>query len=186
MLRVPRFLKPTAALLLAATILTSCTGGDAPTAPTSNQTVAVSDSTANNLWLPIVTPLVRGLVACPMQEYDRTEQWVGPSGGTVHVGPHKLVIPRGALSAPVLITAEVPADRVVSVKFQPEGLRFARDAKLTLDYSSCPLARLDLFKHVAYTTNLLSILDLLDSQDNIFTAKISTDLEHFSRYAVAW
>lgn len=186
MLRSTRFLKPMASMLIVAALLTSCSGVDAPTAPAAAPTVAVNDTTANHLWLPIVTPLLQGLVACPRQDYAMTQQVVGPNGGTITVGRNKLVIPRYALSSNVLITAETPADFVVSVKFQPEGLHFARDAKLTLDYSSCPLARLRLFKHIAYTTNLLSILDLLNSQDNILTAKISTNLEHFSRYAVAW
>jgi hypothetical protein len=184
MVRSPKFLKLTAATLVAVLALTSCSG-DAPTAPSNQSVQAVSDS-SNKLFLPIVTPLLNGLVSCPTQQYARTQEWVGPDGGTIEVGRHKLVIPRGALTSRVLITAETPADQVVSVKFSPEGLQFRKDAKLTLDYSSCPLARLDLFKHIAYTTNLLSILNLLDSQDNILTAKISTDLEHFSRYAVAW
>ena len=183
MLRSPKFTKLTTATLLAVLTL-ACTGTDAPTAPSAESARAVSDS--SKLFLPIVTPLVQGLVACPRQDYDRTVQTVGSNGGTINVGGHKLVIPRGALNRNVTITAEAPADFVASVKFQPEGLQFAKPARLTLDYSDCPLARLDLFKHIAYTTDLLSILDLLDGTDNIITAKISTDLDHFSRYAVAW
>jgi hypothetical protein len=183
MLRSPKFLKLTTATLVAVLTL-ACTGNEGPTAPTTQSVVAVTDS--SNLYLPIVTPLLKGLVACPRQDYARTVQTVGSNGGTIVVGHHKLVIPRGALTRNVSITAEAPADFVASVKFQPEGLQFARKVKLTLDYSNCPLARLDLFKHIAYTTDLLAILNLLNSQDNILTAKISTDLEHFSRYAVAW
>ena len=186
MVRTPKFLKLTTAMLVAVLALTSCTGTDAPTAPSSSNAVAVSDSARKDLWLPIVTPLLKGLVACPKQDYARTVQTVGPNGGTIVVGGHKLVIPRNALTRNVTITAEAPADYVASVKFQPEGLQFARPAKLTLDYSDCPLARLSLFKSIAYTTDLLAILDILNAQDNIITAKISTDLDHFSRYAVAW
>jgi hypothetical protein len=184
MFRSPKFLKLTTAMLVAVFTLTSCSGTEAPTAPSSESVVAVRDT--SNLYLPIVTPLLKGLVACPKQDYDRTVQTVGTNGGTIYVGDHKLVIPRGALTRNVTITAEAPADFVASVKLEPHGLQFAKPAKLTLDYSSCPLARLDLFKHIAYTTDLLAILDLLDSQDNILTAKISTELDHFSRYAVAW
>lgn len=183
MFRSPKFLKLTTATLVAVLALTSC-ASDAPTAPSSESVRTVSDS--SNLFIPIVTPLLNGLVACPQQAYARTEKVVGYYGGTINVGRHKLVIPRGALSSNVLIVAEAPTDFVASAKFQPEGLQFAKKVKLTLDYSSCPLARLDLFKHIAYTTDLLAILHLFDSQDNILTAKISTDIEHFSRYAVAW
>lgn len=184
MFRSPKFIKLTTAALVAVLALTSCTGTDAPTAPSSESVVAVSDS--SNLYLPIVTPLLQGLVACPKQDYAKTVQTVGSNGGTITVGRHKLVIPRGALTQNVTVTAEAPADFVASVKLEPHGLQFAKPARLTLDYSSCPLARLDLFKHVAYTTDLLAILELLTSQDNILTAKISTNLDHFSRYAVAW
>lgn len=183
MLRSPKFLKLTTATMVAVLTL-ACTGTDAPTAPSTESARAVTDS--SKLYLPIVTPLVQGLVACPRQDYARTVQTVGPNGGTINVGGHRLVIPRNALTRNVTITAEAPADYVASVKFQPEGLQFAKPARLTLDYSDCPLARLDLFKHIAYTTDLLSILDLLNGTDNILTAKISADLDHFSRYAVAW
>jgi hypothetical protein len=183
MLRSPKFLKLTTATLVAVLTL-ACTGTEAPTAPSTESVRVVTDS--SKLYLPIVTPLLKGLVACPRQQYAKTVQTVGSNGGTINFGRHKLVIPRGALNRNVTITAEAPADFVASAKFAPEGLQFARDAKLTLDYSNCPLARLDLFKHIAYTTDLLAILNLLNSQDNILTAKISTDLEHFSRYAVAW
>lgn len=186
MFRSPKFLKLTTATLLAVFTLTSCTGTDAPTAPSGSPSDVVAVKDSSNLYLPIVTPLLKGLVACPKQDYDKTIKTIGPNGGTIQVGDHKLVIPRGALTRNVTITAEAPADFVASVKLEPHGLQFAKPAKLTLDYSSCPLARLDLFKHIAYTTDLLAILDLLDSQDNILTAKISTDLDHFSRYAVAW
>lgn len=183
MLRSPKFLKLTTATLVAVLTL-ACTGTEAPTAPSSESVRAVSDS--SKLYLPVVTPLVQGLVACPLQNYASSVRTIGSTGGTIVAGGHRLTIPAGALSRSVTITMEAPSEYVASVKLQPEGLQFARPAKLTLDYSGCPLARLDLFKHIAYTTDLLSILDILDSQDNILTAKISTDLDHFSRYAVAW
>src|SRR5690349_246080 len=71
MLRSPKFTKLTTATLLAVLTL-ACTGTDAPTAPSTESARAVSDS--SKLFLPIVTPLVQGLVACPRQDYDRTVQ----------------------------------------------------------------------------------------------------------------
>ena len=45
-----------------------------------------------------------------------------PEGGTITVGSHRLVIPRGALERKVQITAEQSTGRVNSVRFSPEGL----------------------------------------------------------------
>ncbi|MEO8636198.1 MAG: hypothetical protein ABI587_13065 [Gemmatimonadales bacterium] len=155
--------------------LVSCASYESPTAPA-----------AAALQLPIVTPLLNGLLACRPQPYAITRQTVGSAGGTIRVGGHTLVIPSGALRQPVLITAEAPGDAVASVRFQPEGLQFARSARLTLDYSACPGARLQLGKHIAYTTENLRILNLLLSLDDILGMRVSGNLDHFSRYAVAW
>jgi hypothetical protein len=181
MIRSRRVLGLLSLVLILSTGLTSCTTGDSPTGPSTG---AVSDS--QNLYLPIVTPLLNGLVGCNTQTYGRTTKVVGPLGGVIQVNGHTLVIPAGALSRNVSITATAPADKVSSVQFQPEGLQFAKPVKLTLDYSFCPLGRLDLFKHIAYTTDNLNILSLLLSVDDLLRMRISSDIRHFSRYAVAW
>jgi len=41
-------------------------------------------------------------------------------------------------------------------------------------------------KLVVYTDERLSILELLQSVDNVFQKKVSARLQHFSRYAVAF
>ena len=175
MIRSLRLLRLLAAGLVLATGLTSCSSLEAPTAPPAA-------ATSPDLRLPILS----GLLACNPQPYARTVQVVGPGGGTIQVGGHSLVIPPGALLLPVTITAEAPSDAVASVRFQPEGLRFQRSATLTLDYSNCPAGRLQILKHVAYTTDGLDILSLLLSRDNLLAMRVSADLQHFSRYAVAW
>jgi hypothetical protein len=174
MMRPVRLAHLTVALLVAA-VLNSCSPLDAPTAPATAPAAA-------ELRLRVLS----GLLACIPQPYARTVQVVGSAGGVVRVGGHTLVIPRGALSTPTTITAEAPADAVASVRFQPEGLHFLRQATLTLDYSSCPAGRLQILKRVAYTTDQLDILSFLLSRDDLLRMRVSADLEHFSRYAVAW
>ena len=178
MLRSRRVLGLLATLLLGSTLLTSCSNLESPTAPAASSVASPSA----NLGLPLLS----GLLICDRQGYAFTQRVIGPSGGTLTIGRHSLVIPAGALSAPILITGEAPADFVSSVKFQPEGLRFQRPATLTLDYSSCPAARLQLLKRVAYTTDYLQILSFLLSRDDLLRMRVSADLQHFSRYAVAW
>lgn len=181
MIRSRFILRLLSAVVLCTTTLSSCSTLDAPTAPASEVEVQPSQ-----LELPIIGGLLKGLLACNRQPYARSVKVIGTAGGTIRVGGHSLVIPSGALSRSVTITAEAPSDFVASVRFSPEGLQFNRRATVTLDYSSCPLARLQLLKRVAYTTEQLQILSFLLSRDNLLLMKVSADLEHFSRYAVAW
>lgn len=126
------------------------------------------------------------LLACPGQQEASAEEEIGPEGGTLHIGPHQLVVPPGALDSLVRISAVAPADSVLSVQFAPEGLRFARPARLTLSYANCPLIPSLLPKRVAYTSDVLELLEVLLSSDNLLRRQVSADLDHFSRYAVAW
>jgi hypothetical protein len=73
---------------------------------------------------------------------------------------------------------------VNSVRFSPEGLRFARPAQLTMSYRNCVLTLLP--KRIAYTNELLRILDLLPSRDLLLNKTVTAPVDHFSRYAVAF
>jgi len=165
----------------------SCGSSDLPTADPSTESV-VSPNSNLELLDPAKGLLGTGLLACRVEPYQVTTKTIGPAGGRIEVGRHVLVIPAGALSAPTLITAVAPSDPVASVRFSPEGLHFkeGRPARLTLDYSNCPLGRLQLLKRIAYTTERFNILSYLLSRDNLLLQRVSGDVEHFSRYAVAW
>lgn len=171
MLRVARGIS----LLIASLTLASCTQDPAPTAPAAPAAESLLGG-----GLPI------GLLNCAPQPYAVTSQVVGSAGGTLQVGRHALVIPAGALAGPILITAEAPGDSLSTVRLSPEGLTFLRPATLTLDYSHCPAARLLTLKRIAYTSDALDILSYLLSQDDLLRMRISTELDHFSRYAVSW
>lgn len=109
---------------------------------------------------------------------------IGPAGGTIAVGEHELVIPRGALARKTTITAEQMSGSVNSVRFSPEGLQFRRPARLTLSYRNC--LSVPLPKKVADTNELLEILQVLRSLDSRKEKEVSSDIDHFSRYAVAY
>lgn len=126
------------------------------------------------------------LLSCKPLSYSTTTATIGPEGGTLRFGPHALVVPPAALAAPVTITAEVISDNVNSVRFSPEGLQFARSAALTLSYSNCSGVGILPPKQVAYTSELLSILELLQSTDFPVSQRVTGKLTHFSRYAVAY
>jgi hypothetical protein len=124
------------------------------------------------------------LLACSAQPYAVRTQTVGSGGGTIVVGTHRLVIPAGALASPVQIKAEQLTGKVNSVRFSPEGLKFAKSATLSLSYSNC--SPLLLLKRVVYTNERLGILELLPSIDDLRSRTVSAPIRHFSRYAVAW
>lgn len=126
------------------------------------------------------------LLACNPMPAASTTQVIGPEGGTLFVGPHKLWVPEGALAAPVAITAVAPSDNVNRVVFQPEGLTFERSAWLTMSYANCGPVRWLLPKRIAYTNDLLQIIELLFSIDNPLARRVSGAVEHFSTYAIAW
>lgn len=173
-------------LLLLASVLgatLSCSTDQLPTGPVAQP--ALGSLRGNGL---LGTLLLSGLLYCSPLPEASTTQTIGAAGGTMTVGPHTLTIPAGALSEDVVITAEAPSDSVNSVRLLPEGLTFAdgKPARLTLSYSNCSLVGWLLPKRVAYTTDLLQLIQLLPSIDDLLRQRVSTPLEHFSRYAVSW
>lgn len=127
---------------------------------------------------------VTGLLSCQEQQYAVTSQTVGPWGGTIRVGKHTLVIPRGALRSYVRIKAEQMRGPTNSVRFSPEGLQFQKPAVLTLNYQNCK--NIDVPKAVVYTTDQLEVLQILRSLDILRLRIIAAPIDHFSRYAVAY
>ena len=114
-------------------------------------------------WVPSV-----GLLRCAPLPADSVTQTIGPDGGTLSVGTHRLTIPAGALAVPVTITAIAPSDTVNQVRFFPEGLTFASPARLTMSYANCGFLYGLTPKQIAYTTDDLSILALLPSIDDFW------------------
>lgn len=127
---------------------------------------------------------ITGLLDCSEQSYAVARQTIGPWGGSIKVGNHVLVIPRGALSSYVTIKAEQMRGSTNSVRFSPEGLRFAKPASLTLSYDNC--RNVELPKAIVYTTEGLEVLEVLWSLDLRRWMKVTAPIDHFSRYAVAY
>jgi hypothetical protein len=171
-------------LVLSLVGLSSC-GTDGPTAPDVSEQPSLLLGSGGGL---LGTGIGHALLTCTPLPSASTVQTVGPAGGTLLVGPHRLVIPAGALAAPVQITAEAPSDSVNSVRLLPHGLTFAagKPARLTLSYANCPLLGQLLPKRIVYTSDLLHILEWLISVDELLARRVSANLGHFSRYAIAW
>jgi hypothetical protein len=156
---------------------TSCTLDErAPTEP--------SISLSERVELPVTSPVISVLVLCEPQQYVSATKRIGPEGGSVRFGKHRLEIPRGALTSRVTIRAEQVTGFVNSVRLSPEGLRFAKPARLTLEYDNC--ASTQLSKRVAYTDELLRVLEMPVSEDYPKYEYVTGEIDHFSRYAVAY
>jgi hypothetical protein len=176
------------ALITALTGGVSCTSSEDPVAPS-----AASVEPPSQLLGPIGTLLspvgtlvssTVDLLVCRAQPYAVSSSAIGPEGGTIVVGQHKLVIPRGALRSSVTITAEQVRGSVNSVRFSPEGLRFEKPAQLTMSYQNCLVVLGS--KRIVYTNELLKILDILQTKDATRTKTVTSPIDHFSRYAVAY
>jgi hypothetical protein len=134
----------------------------------------------------VVTTLleITGLLDCSTQSYDVEYETIGPWGGSIQVGNHLLVIPRGALTTYVRIKAEQMPGSTNSVRFSPEGLKFNKSAVLTISYGNC--RNVELPKAIVYTTENFDVLEILRSVDFFRWRKITAPIDHFSRYAVAF
>jgi hypothetical protein len=125
------------------------------------------------------------LLRCEPRQYEGDVAIIGPAGGTLHIGEHELVIPRGALTEEQLISAEASPSSLIDVEFQPEGLTFQRPAQLTLSYKSCDVpANLNLL--MAYLGLGNKILEFPTSKDYRSYSEVTGEINHFSRYAVAY
>jgi hypothetical protein len=190
--------RPLVSTLLVGTLLmvgASCSNEDSLTGPSSPEPSAAAAPAPKlesllDPTLQLLDPTLQkvlstlNLLTCARQPYAQATAVIGSAGGQLVVGAHRLVIPAGALSAPVRITAEQVSGTVNSVRFSPEGLKFAKPATLTMSYGNCLLVPLR--KQVVYTNEQLKILDVVTSFDLRLTRTVTGLINHFSRYAVAY
>jgi hypothetical protein len=131
-----------------------------------------------------VTTFVGELLPCSVT----TEQWntanIGPNGGRLNVGPHSLVIPRGALTRQTQISARAVRGNQVRVEFSPSGLQFAQSATLTLSYGSCAPKGKPV--QVVYLKDDQHITETEPSKDHRLDKSVDATIKHFSSYAVAY
>jgi len=169
-------------------ITTASCSTDMPTAPAAKPNPDLVGSLVGTLGGTlggVVGGVAPQLLACPTSTSYASSKVIGPWGGVLTVGPHSLVVPPGALSSNVTISAKAPAGQFLEVQFEPHGLRFERPAALNLNYSRCGLVQ-GLLLSVVYIDDNRSILEILTSSNNIFTRTVTGKLDHFSGYAVAW
>ncbi len=142
------------------------------------------------LWLQIdLGGLLGPLLECQPLPYAGDAQIIGPAGGVFRIGNHVVTIPAGAVRDSVVISAESDPALAVGVKFLPEGLQFEKPIELDLDYNHCngllSLLRLQPFRG-AYVSDDGSILEYPASADDRAQRRVRVQIDHFSKYAVAY
>jgi hypothetical protein len=109
---------------------------------------------------------------------------IGPNGGTLSVGPHSLVIPRGALRTRTRITAQTVRGYHARVEFSPTGLQFDVPATVTLSYANCTFSKAPV--QVVYMQSDTTVTEREPSHDYRDQRWVSATIKHFSSYAVAY
>jgi hypothetical protein len=123
---------------------------------------------------------------CEPQDYMADAEVIGPDGGEIKLGKHKLVIPKGALKREVVITAEAPVSQLVEVEFEPHGLKFERPVQLVLSYDHCIVPLGYTYRIVYVNENRQQVLEFPPSKDDKALKEVKADIGHFSGYVVAW
>lgn len=174
-----RFLLASAALVGAA----ACSG-DSPTTPVASGTSA--SATYGTGYYPgwrrtdAATAGKFTPINCVPKVEAAGSALIGPAGGILRIGTHRLIVPAGALTEKVFISGTVPAGKPFEIDLQPHGLQFRKAAGLILDASSC--------------TNVPTIVYLIDQYtqgppipafySNWWKA-IACPIWHFSGYMIA-
>ena len=167
--------------------LISCTEGSLTAPASANTAPAFGRAPQDDLFGSSAhLPKYVGLLRCTPVASVSASKVIGPEGGVLEVGANTLTVPAGALSREVTITGVAPSGSVNRIEFGPEGLQFHKPAKLEMGYANCDLMGILSPKHIAYTTDELRILNLLKTVDDLQSRTLTTELKHFSDYAIAW
>ncbi|HEY4320960.1 MAG TPA: hypothetical protein VGM77_07220 [Gemmatimonadales bacterium] len=110
---------------------------------------------------------------------------IGPNGGTVSFGGGTLTIQPGVLQKLthiVALPALVPG--TVAVQFFPEGLTFSKGPKPQLTLNTDCIGN-PKNAYIEYTDDNGRVLEIKLNTSHS-SSQVSADIDHFSRYAVAW
>jgi hypothetical protein len=120
-------------------------------------------------------------VACVVSDQSSGVAQIGPSGGVLYVGPHRLIVPPGALTQTVELSGVVQPGPILAIQFYPEGLQFQKPAGLVLDVSGCGGPVPD----VTYIDEQGGLQEHIRAMYSTWWHTIAAPLDHFSLYAWA-
>ena len=165
-------------------VVWACHAADS-TSPT--RLAAASGATGNGMLIPgsiggpgslVGAGRLRGCIPRAAQVGTAT---IGPSGGELAVGTHRLIVPPGALTEMVQISGTSPSDSVPKIFLEPHGLRFKRPAGLILDASNCVNV-----PDIVYINEIGVASAPIAAIYSTLWRTIAAPLDHFSGYEVAF
>jgi hypothetical protein len=106
---------------------------------------------------------------------------IGPAGGVLRIGTHRLIVPAGALTEPVLISGTVPAGKPFEIELLPHGLQFRKAAGLILSTASCTDV-----PAIVYLIDQSTTSEPIPAFYSNWWKAIASPIWHFSGYAVAF
>lgn len=162
-----------------------CVASDA-TSPTRLATPARSaDKPAappGSVGAPHIITNGSGLQGCTPREPQYGTATIGPNGGELDVGPHRLIIPPGALQETVEISGTALEDSSTpTIDLEPHGLQFKKPAGLILDASNCTDV-----PDIVYINEIGVVSDPIPAVYSNWWHTIAAPINHFSGYAVAF
>lgn len=99
----------------------------------------------------------------------------------LRVGPHKLIVPAGALRSWVRISGTVPEGKPFQIDLQPHGLQFHKAAGLVLDATSCTDV-----PTIVYLIDQYNLGPPIRAMYSNWWLTIACPIWHFSGYMVAF
>jgi hypothetical protein len=126
------------------------------------------------------------LLRCDPLQFAGDAKIVGPDGGDINVGPHTLRVPRGALPWNAVITVEAPTGLEVGIELSPKGVGFAEKLVLEIDYDHCTVSDTLPPLRGVWVSDSGAVLEFPPSLDDRQNRRLSVELDHFSKYAVAY
>jgi hypothetical protein len=126
------------------------------------------------------------LLRCDPLQYAGDAKVIGPDGGDINLGRHTLRVPRGALPWDAVITVETPTSLEVGIQLSPSGIGFAEKLILEIDYTHCTVSDTLPPLRGAWVSDSGAVLEFPPSVDDRANGVLRVELDHFSKYAVAY
>jgi hypothetical protein len=120
---------------------------------------------------------------CAPQTYAVASGVIGPTGGLLKAGKHRLWVPPGALKDPVLITMEIPSGYTNRVVLRPAGLKFNRDylPHLVMSYTDCSVKDAS-SQRIAYINEKLGTIEPAPTEPDPSSMTVDGSLAYFPDY----
>lgn len=193
---VGRLLSTAAVIVLGVLIMAGCGRLDAPTAsqPTTEDGMGLwnpspGDHVVPGREIPLLQPGYweshYGLEVNPWLNAPASAV-IGPDGGSLVLGGHRLDVPRGALARPITFTLSYASRTAIAVDCGPSGLTFDVPVTLTLSYAGTQYENSDRQSDlkIFYMSPIGNTLEM-PSEVNQDAKTVSAQLNHFSRYIIS-